>query len=468
MKTRNHLPKHKAATASHQQGFILALALLMMLFIGIIVISSSNRTGTETRITQSRAHAATLEAAADAGVYTLRGIAQSTGEHGSASEACTAFMSAADLPGTANASNHLDDDETGVQIWWRWLPGSSDTASVCIDLNAGASARMVVEAWQGDQNKTHVVASLKSAINIIFDVLGCRPNDPDCVTPPHGDKTAAEVLEETFGEDAARANGNITVTGNATIQGSVASDSTSIQGGKSDITGGAFTYDGDNDPLKIQRMIDYMQLDDLSQNDASGMDRFAATESGITNQLGNAVVKDDETKKITFLSQEYTAMRLSELSVGGTNTVAGNVLMYVDGDVNLSNSTTFRMLDGASLVLITTGSINIGNFFKTEPATPVSANGIPTFALMTTTTSKVSMGRLDHMYGMIYAPNAEVDIGAAGSRFTGQIFADDVTLRANGSLIAFKQAFNADQLDSPSTPGKYVAGAETDIEFDIY
>lgn len=462
------------AQQGKQQGFILALALLMMLFVGLVVITSTDRTGQEVRIAQSQAHASTLEAAAEAGVYTLRGIAQSTGEHSSASAACTAFMNAADLPGTANPNKHLDHNETGVQVWWQWVPGDSAPSSVCDEMDAGESARMVVEAWQGDQNKTYVVASLKSAINIIFDEVQNEANtDVGAPPTPHGEKTAAEVLEETFGTDAARANGNITVTGNATIQGSVASDSTSIQGGKSDITGSKSTYEGDNDPLKIQQMIDYMKLDDLSLNDASEMDSFTATESGITNQDGLPVAAAGDT--VTFLSQEYTVMRLSELSVGDTNTVTGNVLMYVDGDVSLSNSTTFRMLNGASLVLITTGSINIGNFFKTEPESPISDNGLPTFALMTTTADKVSMGRLDHMHGMIYAPNAEVDIGAAGSRFTGQIFADDVTLRANGSLIDFQQAFDAGKLgdqstppgESPEQPPSFGASADTDIEFDF-
>ncbi|MDR9468854.1 hypothetical protein [Marinospirillum sp.] len=57
----------------HQQGgFILALALIMMLFVGVVVITSSERTGQETRQAQSNAPTATLQAAAEAGLLTLR------------------------------------------------------------------------------------------------------------------------------------------------------------------------------------------------------------------------------------------------------------------------------------------------------------------------------------------------------------------------------------------------------------
>lgn len=55
-----------------QQGFILALALLMMLFVGLVVITSTERTGQETRVSQSDAPTATLQAAAEAGLLTLR------------------------------------------------------------------------------------------------------------------------------------------------------------------------------------------------------------------------------------------------------------------------------------------------------------------------------------------------------------------------------------------------------------
>ena len=57
---------------NQQGGFILALALIMMLFVGIVVITSSERTGQETRTAQSQAPTATLQAAAEAGLFTLR------------------------------------------------------------------------------------------------------------------------------------------------------------------------------------------------------------------------------------------------------------------------------------------------------------------------------------------------------------------------------------------------------------
>lgn len=56
----------------NQQGFILALALLMMLFVGLVVITSTERTGQETRVSQSEVPIATLQAAAEAAIHHFR------------------------------------------------------------------------------------------------------------------------------------------------------------------------------------------------------------------------------------------------------------------------------------------------------------------------------------------------------------------------------------------------------------
>ncbi|SFX32666.1 hypothetical protein [Marinospirillum alkaliphilum] len=55
-----------------QGGFILALALLMMLFVGVIVVSSIDRTGAEQRVATSTMHKPSLESAAEAGIYRAR------------------------------------------------------------------------------------------------------------------------------------------------------------------------------------------------------------------------------------------------------------------------------------------------------------------------------------------------------------------------------------------------------------
>lgn len=71
-------------TNKKQQGFVLALALLMMLFVGLIVITSTERTGQETRVSQSEAPIATLQAAAEAGLLTLRNKIETIGNAGGA------------------------------------------------------------------------------------------------------------------------------------------------------------------------------------------------------------------------------------------------------------------------------------------------------------------------------------------------------------------------------------------------
>ena len=56
----------------NQQGFILPLALLMMLFVGLVVFTSAQRTGQEAKVAQTDASLVTKQAAAEAGFYTLR------------------------------------------------------------------------------------------------------------------------------------------------------------------------------------------------------------------------------------------------------------------------------------------------------------------------------------------------------------------------------------------------------------
>jgi len=58
--------------SSCQQGYVLALTLILMLFASLILVSSIERTSVETRIAASELHRSTLEAAAEQGVHHFR------------------------------------------------------------------------------------------------------------------------------------------------------------------------------------------------------------------------------------------------------------------------------------------------------------------------------------------------------------------------------------------------------------
>lgn len=58
--------------SSCQQGYVLALTLILMLFASLILVSSIERTSVETRIAASELHRATLEVAAEQGVHHFR------------------------------------------------------------------------------------------------------------------------------------------------------------------------------------------------------------------------------------------------------------------------------------------------------------------------------------------------------------------------------------------------------------
>ncbi|SFB80874.1 hypothetical protein SAMN05660443_0259 [Marinospirillum celere] len=454
----------------NQQGFILVLALLLMLFVGTAIISGIDRTGTETRIAQSRVMAASIQAAAEAGIFTLRSEAGNA-EHANAdlSASCEYFIEAVEGD-YSDPQNFMDEPE----IWWHLDETKSDTQIECSELEQGDSIFMAVQAWQGSEDQQSMVSQVGMGITITFDLIPENGQNGGGNDSPHGNKTAGEVLNETFGEDAARAIGDITTTGNANIFGDVALGGQLSEGGRPGVgvQGSSGTYGGASDPFNLEAIIDHMNLKDLPLSNPS-IDSFNVEPGSLKNENGVEVVGSGQFETKTFLGEEYHAVRLNELDVGGTNTATGNVLLFVDGDLDLSNRTTFRMANDSSLVLIVSGAINFGNFFSTEPQVPVNNTGLPTFALMTTTSDKVSLGRLDDMYGMIYAANAEVDIGAAGSRFTGQIFADEITLRANNSVITFQQAFDAEKLSNLSagdSSGDFVFGPsqDTNIDFEFF
>lgn len=58
--------------SSCQQGYVLALTLMLMLFASLILVSSIERTSVETRIAASELHRSTLKAAAEQGVHHFR------------------------------------------------------------------------------------------------------------------------------------------------------------------------------------------------------------------------------------------------------------------------------------------------------------------------------------------------------------------------------------------------------------
>lgn len=66
----------------YQQGYVLAFSLMLILFASLVVISSTQRTGTEQRIAASEVPRASLEAAAEAGIHRFSQAVRQLGEQG--------------------------------------------------------------------------------------------------------------------------------------------------------------------------------------------------------------------------------------------------------------------------------------------------------------------------------------------------------------------------------------------------
>jgi hypothetical protein len=168
-----------------QGGFILALALLMMLFVGVIVVSSIDRTGAEQRVATSVMHKPSLESAAEAGIYTARSRV------GGPASGCTTGTMTQQC--SCNWSKLNDDDELkdlldlggyGVDsakmtytggngqpdIGWWVDTAHSGTSEACV---ASRNLSFVVSAQQGADSNVMSIHQMRTTVNFIPD-----PNSP--------------------------------------------------------------------------------------------------------------------------------------------------------------------------------------------------------------------------------------------------------------------------------------------------
>lgn len=156
-----------------QDGFVLALALLMMLFVGVVVISSSQRTGQETRTAQSSAPTATLQAAAEAGLLTLRQKINAASEGHCKDEAedsveefcgCVEDIDLADLMGDGGYPGNEKSFSTqagGQEIkWWFEKDSQEKHFITCFEDERNDDPRCNDEDLEEGSNICRVVANV--------------------------------------------------------------------------------------------------------------------------------------------------------------------------------------------------------------------------------------------------------------------------------------------------------------------
>ena len=477
------MKKRKKPEASNsiasQQGFILALALLMMLFVGIVVITSTERTGIEQRVATSELHSASAQSAAEAGLFHLQ-----------KKLSCTSSSCADDLSKSFNKLSGLRDlldleqDIKGAgvlgsrrtydaenQLYW-WIPVQ------CPEVT-GQSFPVIVYGEVGedaDNPRQRVAVSAHIKIN----------------------NGGGGVLSDLFGEFSA-----ITQAANLKGSGKIYGDVAAVS--EPDIKGGS-TFDGNYseitaDDYNAHRSIVNSYFDtfaalgysDGSLNKVPGLGGYPFQQSKIGLLDDDAPVSEgnpfgwhgfNQTWNINawqqfnltvhenqeFMGQNVRVIPLSELNIASDAQVVvkgGNVVLYVDGDVNLAGNARFTIGSKSSLTLVMTGQFTLQGSFSfayldedTGVVTTgsqmsdrvLNKNGYPIFSVYT---SYMQSGNNDqgvrvqgntNLYGVIYAAHSDVRVTGSGDIW-GSVFGNNVDVEGNASI-----QFATDGLAGSPTP----------------
>ncbi|SFX79432.1 DUF7305 domain-containing protein [Marinospirillum alkaliphilum] len=421
------------SAANSQQGFILALSLLMMLFVSAVVVSSINFTGVQARVAQSAMMEPTIRSAAEQGFFTLREVG-SAATGANLSSACQSYF-AAILP--SDAYSYMD--ENGVQVWWRLDEARSAGDSDCAALLDGQPLSLVVTAWQGTEDGSNIIALQRLGLNVMFENVPPDGSDGDLIN--------------TFGNDAARTLGEFRVSaGSAHVYGAagfgvgVGSHWNSLSR-NTDFS----PSDLGSDPLKAAQNLT-----------ASGIASIAASVLPSGNHTINAATLPTR----TVFDREMKVMHLSSLDTGNVTISGGDVVLYVAGDVDIGNIT---IMPGSSLTLIADGRLNFKGSSVTDSGS-MSDSGWPSFVGISfhensaatsngnNNNAAIKLQAGSNMRGLLYAPSGEFDL-RGNAHHTGQAFAKQIVMSGNSS-------FTHTQDYAPV--GQFRPRTDIDLDYDYY
>jgi len=134
-------------------------------------------------------------------------------------------------------------------------------------------------------------------------------------------------------------------------------------------------------------------------------------------------------------SGTYTAINLKSTGNPGVLEVSGgDVVLYVTGDINLGNSCEIVVKGDATLTIYVDGNIvsGLGSGINTE-APPEQAATFQLYATGTGT-QNFDIKAKSNFTGVIYAPNANVDLYATGNAY-GSVVADSFEFKNGGNFL---------------------------------
>lgn len=171
------------AKQQREQGFVLAIALMLMLLVGLVVVSSFERSGTEQRTATSSLPTASLQAAAEAGLHRVRkGVENKLadppdGFPSDAKGACEAFL-----------DNEFSDDSDLADLLGESGKGTSESNAVPVQGPAGEDHVF----WWIDVTKTTECVEVDNetdhrVLKVISRAFAGEPNNPQAKLTLSGD-----------------------------------------------------------------------------------------------------------------------------------------------------------------------------------------------------------------------------------------------------------------------------------------
>lgn len=490
----------KRFSREKQQGFVLALSLLVIFFVTLVVVSSIDRTGTEQRVASSELHTASAQAAAEVGLFRLR--QQLTLENNActtpdpytcAEQMLTHFENEStlrnllDMPDALSYGAGVRDDrrvyDSENQLFW-WIPSQCPVITTNEQEPLSFNVISYGEAGLDSGNlRQRVVVSAR----IQFTTNNGTPDlDDPSDSPENGSNQQA--LQELFGrfatisqtanlQGSGKIFGNVaavsepSLTGNPTFAGEYSEISTDAYDQQKSVVNNYFSglsalgYNSGTQ-TQVPSLGGYPFKN--SELSPAGWRGFNLTHDINDWQSFNLTVHNNQ----SFMGQNVSVIPLSELKIESDADIAvkgGNVVLYVDGDVDLLGNARFIIDSNSSLTLMMTGQFTLGGSFSFAYR-DVSSGIIYTgnqmenrvlnernYPIFSVYTSYQQTRRNDHgarvqgntnLYGVIYAANSDVRITGSGDVW-GSVFSNNVEVTGNASIN-----FATDDIDGGDTDGE--------------
>lgn len=478
---------------SGQQGFVLVTSLILMLLVGLVVMSSFERSGTEQRVATSTVNTASALAAAEAGLYRVKRQLSKAREDCADNDDFTGCIHEkfASSTGLAEFLNLDSDSELGsgtendrrlfnaVNDSYWWIPKH------CFD--AGSNSVQIHSYGEIGVDSENPVQRVLLSATIDIDENPANGSE----NPVAGEDT---YLNQLFGQSAAITQA-ASLSGSGKIYGNVAAISEPSQQGNP-------TFDGQYQEISAEEYLDHQGTVDAyfdrfaelesqpeSNNGVPSLGGWPYVESELApeawrgfNQTWNVQDWDDfnlsRHPEQEFMGQEMTVFLLDELNIASNAKVhvqGGDVLLYIDGDVDFSGNGNLTIDSDSSLTVITTGRFRMGGSFSMDQRDietdqtrkeVLNDNKYPLFSVYTNYTQT---GNNDHgarvegstdFYGVIYSANADVRVTGSGDIY-GSVYGQDIKVEGNASI-----SYMTSGIEGHPSSGEGLPDASLNTDFD--